>query len=564
MGASKKSILVLVSLLCCLCLTATHYTSAQPPPSNDNCEDAISVAVPSVTPGTTVDTPIDVVPAGFCGTSVTAPGVWYKVMGTGNTITASTCGPVFDYDTKISVFCSDCEELTCIGGNDDNCSGGSSGLLSTVSWCSQAGAEYLILVHGFGGQIGDFELSVSDDTVACTAEVQCLPVGACCFSDDGSCQNGLTRELCEMAGGAYQGDDTLCEGKIDYVLGECENMFEDISVTGNLAPNASNYDDDGNVVPIGFDFIFYGDQHSEIGISSNGYLTFGNELSERNNEPIPSTTDPSDLIAPYWDDWNPSPSDEVTDEATVHYRTLGPVSNRRFIAQWTNVPHNTGVGANTFQAILFEGTNCIEFRYGSVTPVSTTVGIENQDGTIGIPVDSANVAQGSCVSFCWEIIPPIECLEVSLDIKPGSCPNPINTKSQGVLPAAILGNENFDVSKVDLESIRLEGVAPLRSSFEDVATPFVSLTGKWDCKEHCNELGPDGYADLTLKFDTQDVVKALGEVEDGNCLPLNLTGNLLGDYGGSEFTAEDVVCILKKGKQNAGNQNKDQKKKGKK
>jgi hypothetical protein len=556
MGASKKSILVLVSLVCCLCLTATHYASAQP--INDECENATLVDVGSVTSGTTSGANIDGVAP--CLISVTAPGVWYKVIGTGTEMTASTCNSFSNYDTKISVFCGDCGELLCINANDDSCSS-PSGLLSTVSWCSQAGAEYLILVHGYGSATGNFELSVSADTVACTPQVQCIPAGACCFSDDGTCQNNLTRDLCEMAGGAYQGDDTLCQGEFvgyDDSPEECENEFEDISESGTEAPNASSFDDGGDVVPIGFEFIFYGDSHTEIGISSNGYLTFGPDRSDFSNDSIPFYDDPNDLIAPYWDDWSPNQG------GTVHYQTLGTEPNRMFIAQWTNVPHYSNQGSSTFQAILFEGTNCIEFRYGSLTRVSPTVGIENQDGTDGISADPANVTQGTCVSFCPEFINPIECLEVSLDIKPGSCPNPINTKSQGVLPAAILGNENFHVSKVDPGTIRLEGVAPLRSSFEDVATPFVSVTGKWDCKEHCNELGPDGYTDLTLKFDTQELITALGEVEDGDCLVLNLTGNLLGDYGGSAFTAEDVVCILKKGKQNVGNQNKGEKGKGKK
>jgi hypothetical protein len=57
---------------------------------------------------------------------------------------------------------------------------------------------------------------------------------------------------------------------------------------------------------------------------------------------------------------------------------------------------------------------------------------------------------------------PIDTLAVEFDIKPQSCPNPFNTKSQGVLPAAILGTEGFDVSMVDPASLLLEGVAPLR------------------------------------------------------------------------------------------------------
>jgi N-acetylneuraminic acid mutarotase len=60
---------------------------------------------------------------------------------------------------------------------------------------------------------------------------------------------------------------------------------------------------------------------------------------------------------------------------------------------------------------------------------------------------------------------------VHVDIKPTSCPNPLNVTSKGVLPVAILGTEDFDVNKIDVASIRLDGVAPIRSSLEDVAAP---------------------------------------------------------------------------------------------
>jgi len=136
-------------------------------------------------------------------------------------------------------------------------------------------------------------------------------------------------------------------------------------------------------------------------------------------------------------------------------------------------------------------------------------------------------------------------MEVSLDIKPRSCPNPLNTKSREVIPAAILGSEYFDVSEVDVSTVQLEGVEPLRWSQKDVATPFQPMVGKVDCREDCNNLGPDGLMDLTLKFDTQEVVDALGEVEDRECLTLQLTGNLL---DGTAIAGEDVLVILKKGR----------------
>lgn len=131
--------------------------------------------------------------------------------------------------------------------------------------------------------------------------------------------------------------------------------------------------------------------------------------------------------------------------------------------------------------------------------------------------------------------------EVFVDIKPGSCPNPINVKSWGVLPVAILGTSAFDVTTIDRASIRLMGVAPIRSSLEDVATPF---TDEVTICDSCTDLGPDGYMDLTLKFSTQSIVKALGVVTDGECIVLELTGELT---DGTLIVGEDVVQIQKKG-----------------
>jgi len=137
-------------------------------------------------------------------------------------------------------------------------------------------------------------------------------------------------------------------------------------------------------------------------------------------------------------------------------------------------------------------------------------------------------------------------IEVDIDIKPGSCPNPLNTKSHGVLPVAILGTADFDVTQIDVATIQLEGVSPLRSNLEDVATPFSPFTGKEGCSD-CTDEGLDGFLDLTLKFDAQKVVAALGDITDGECLVLSLNGNLMEGAGGTAIVGEDVVVILQKG-----------------
>ncbi len=135
-------------------------------------------------------------------------------------------------------------------------------------------------------------------------------------------------------------------------------------------------------------------------------------------------------------------------------------------------------------------------------------------------------------------------INVPVDIRPGSCPNPLNCISKGVLPVAILGTADFDVMDIDPATVRLAGVAPLRWDYEDVATPYEPFTGKQDCDLDCNEMGPDGYMDATLKFDTQEVVAALGEeVQGGACIVAQLTGYLRESKGGTEIVGEDVIRI---------------------
>lgn len=142
--------------------------------------------------------------------------------------------------------------------------------------------------------------------------------------------------------------------------------------------------------------------------------------------------------------------------------------------------------------------------------------------------------------YVMKAIVPEPISSILLDIKPQACPNPLNVKSKGVLPVAVLGSEDFDVSTIDLESITLAGVAPIRSDVGDVSTPVLDKQDECDCTTE----GEDGFDDLTLKFDIQEIVAALGEVTDGEELILTLTGELL---DGTSLEGEDCVVVLSKG-----------------
>ena len=145
--------------------------------------------------------------------------------------------------------------------------------------------------------------------------------------------------------------------------------------------------------------------------------------------------------------------------------------------------------------------------------------------------------------FEWDVYVLTEEVQPTVgafDIKPESCPNPFNVKAQGKLPAAVLGTDTFNVMDIDVMTVRLEGtVAPIWHRYGDVSTPVGADPDPCEC----NELGPDGYTDLKLKFMRQDIVDALGPYEDGDDISLTLTGELM---DGTPFSMSDCVWIIDK------------------
>lgn len=103
---------------------------------------------------------------------------------------------------------------------------------------------------------------------------------------------------------------------------------------------------------------------------------------------------------------------------------------------------------------------------------------------------------------------------VSVDIKPGSDPNSINPRSQGVIPVAILTTPAFNASTVDPSTVKFgpNGAAPVQTALEDV--------------------DGDGDLDLILHFSTQATGIACGDTQ------AVLTGNTT---GGQAIEGSDAV-----------------------
>ena len=114
---------------------------------------------------------------------------------------------------------------------------------------------------------------------------------------------------------------------------------------------------------------------------------------------------------------------------------------------------------------------------------------------------------------------------VDIDIKPGSDPNSVNTKSRGVIPVAILGSATFDVTDVDVTTLMF---GPCGS---EVALPAHDLTDP-----HLQDVNSDGLTDLVSHYRQKDTGLSLGDTEA--CLVGATTG-------GISISGMDAVNIVK-------------------
>jgi hypothetical protein len=186
---------------------------------------------------------------------------------------------------------------------------------------------------------------------------------------------------------------------------------------------------------------------------------------------------------------------------------------------------------------------------------SWIVGNQNADGSW--PRDPHDYYSPYSMTTAWALLTLEKAVahvetkvKASVDIKPGSWPNPFNKDAKGVVSIAISGSEGFDVTTIDPASVRLhfneiveggENISAIRWSYEDVATPYP--TPNAEEAEGWDENG-DGYVDLVLKFSREEITGLTTcEEEDKSYWKLYLTGNLDEDNGGKALEGFDWIRI---------------------
>ena len=111
---------------------------------------------------------------------------------------------------------------------------------------------------------------------------------------------------------------------------------------------------------------------------------------------------------------------------------------------------------------------------------------------------------------------PIGSPEVAVDIKPGSDRNPVNLRSKGVIPVAILTTEDFDATTIDPATVRFGPDEASEAHGEG----------------HIEDVDHDGDNDLVLHFKTSETGIQVGDEE------ARITGQT---FDGQDVEGGDVI-----------------------
>ncbi len=152
----------------------------------------------------------------------------------------------------------------------------------------------------------------------------------------------------------------------------------------------------------------------------------------------------------------------------------------------------------------------------------------------GLAFDTSGSLYASTVfpNQIWRIA--LTALPVAIDIKPGAYPNSLNIDGHGVIPVAVLGSEDFDVTQIDIATLDFAGLEVKTNRFGKVQCSFEDVSGDFTYPEGA----PDGYLDLVCQFvDDPD----RWSPDNGTA---TLTGLLLPEYGGTAFSGSDEYRIV--------------------
>jgi hypothetical protein len=144
----------------------------------------------------------------------------------------------------------------------------------------------------------------------------------------------------------------------------------DISTTGTEITNWPNLDDSATgEIPLGFTFPFYGTAFDILRVCTNGFIAPRDSITFGQNGPLPNSSAPASMIAPFWADL------AIDDNSHVFWQNLGG----KFVVQYENVKMLSGPNSRITCEAILASTGEVTFQYKMLTEVADnyTVGIQN-------------------------------------------------------------------------------------------------------------------------------------------------------------------------------------------
>lgn len=143
-------------------------------------------------------------------------------------------------------------------------------------------------------------------------------------------------------------------------------------------------DDVTGLVSLPFSFNYYENAYTQVYISTNGILVFGQNDPGCCNFSIPSPSTPNNVIAPFWTDLTVG---SPYNSGAIYTLSGGTAPNRYFVVEWQNVTGCCATPATdykTFEVVLYENGNIL-MQYQTIPAYQyPVIGIEDSMGTDGL------------------------------------------------------------------------------------------------------------------------------------------------------------------------------------
>ena len=161
-------------------------------------------------------------------------------------------------------------------------------------------------------------------------------------------------------------------------------------------------DDASQQITLPFPVTFYGQRYESAFVSTNGHLNFLAAATAFGNVNIPAPAVPNAAVYAFWDDLN------IDATAGVYTGTATVGGRQALVVEWRNAAIFGATGLRIDAEALVFASGEVQLNYRGIDPAqdrergsSTTVGIENQTGTVAtkFSFNTTSLADGRSVVF---------------------------------------------------------------------------------------------------------------------------------------------------------------------